>query len=81
MTGETITDPDALRAQLADIRATGIATEVEEAVLGECELAAPVGDRLGAPAGAHRPRRPGDRLAAGQPGRRRVAHRGTLGLA
>ncbi len=44
MTGETITDPAALEAQLDVVRRTGIATEVEEAVLGECGLAAPLGD-------------------------------------
>jgi DNA-binding IclR family transcriptional regulator len=47
MTGETVTDPAALRAQLAEIRATGVATEVEEAVLGECGVAAPLGDADG----------------------------------
>ncbi|MFL6114409.1 MAG: IclR family transcriptional regulator [Catenulispora sp.] len=44
MTGETITDPAALRAQLEEVRATGMATEAEEAVLGECGLAAPILD-------------------------------------
>jgi DNA-binding IclR family transcriptional regulator len=52
MTGETVTDPDELRAQLAEIRPAGIATEVEEAVLGECGLAAPVFEATGAVAGA-----------------------------
>jgi DNA-binding IclR family transcriptional regulator len=52
MTGDTITDPSRLRRQFKEARSTGVATEVEEGVLGECELAAPVGDRLGAPAGA-----------------------------
>ncbi len=44
MTGETVTDPAALRAQLAEVRFTGTATEVEEAVLGECGVAAPLVD-------------------------------------
>jgi DNA-binding IclR family transcriptional regulator len=44
MTGETITDPAVLAGQLDQTRATGIATEVEEAVLGECAVAAPVFD-------------------------------------
>jgi DNA-binding IclR family transcriptional regulator len=44
MTGETITDEAALKAQLDDVRATGLATEAEEAVLGECSVAAPVVD-------------------------------------
>ena len=52
MTGETVTDQAALETQLAEVRATGIATEAEEAVLGECGLAAPVADASGAIAGA-----------------------------
>jgi DNA-binding IclR family transcriptional regulator len=44
MTGETITDPAVLASQLEQVRTTGIATEVEEAVLGECAVAAPVFD-------------------------------------
>jgi DNA-binding IclR family transcriptional regulator len=52
MTGETVTGQAALEAQLAEVRATGIATEAEEAVLGECGLAAPVADASGEIAGA-----------------------------
>jgi len=44
MTGETITDPMVLAAQLDEARATGIGTEAEEAVLGECVCAAAVFD-------------------------------------
>lgn len=44
MTGETITDEAALKTQLDDVRLTGLATESEEAVLGECSVAAPVVD-------------------------------------
>jgi DNA-binding IclR family transcriptional regulator len=44
MTGETITDPAVLSGQLEQARATGLATEVEEAVLGECAVAAAVFD-------------------------------------
>ncbi|MDX1874564.1 IclR family transcriptional regulator [Mycolicibacterium sp. 120266] len=44
MTGETVTDADVLADQLAQTRRTGIATEVEEAVLGECVTAAVVFD-------------------------------------
>jgi DNA-binding IclR family transcriptional regulator len=47
MTGETITDPAMLADQLEQTRATGIATEAEEAVLGECAAAAPVFDSTG----------------------------------
>lgn len=52
MTGETVTDPAALRAQLDQVRVSGVATEVEEAVLGECGVAAPIGDAAGEVAGA-----------------------------
>ena len=52
MTGETITDQKAQRAQLDEVRASGIAYEVEEAVLGECGVAATLSDRLGGPVGA-----------------------------
>ncbi|MGH3885882.1 MAG: IclR family transcriptional regulator [Pseudonocardiaceae bacterium] len=52
MTGETITDPAALRAQLDMVRRTGIAVEVEEAVLGECGAAAPLADAAGDVVGA-----------------------------
>jgi DNA-binding IclR family transcriptional regulator len=52
MTGETITDPAQLRDQLAVVRRTGIATEHEEAVLGECGIAAPLTDAEGEVAGA-----------------------------
>src|SRR3954465_6899522 len=36
MTGETVTDPGELREQLAEVARTGIATEADEAVIGEC---------------------------------------------
>jgi DNA-binding IclR family transcriptional regulator len=52
MTGETITDEAALAEQLDQIRATGIATEAEEAVLGECATAAVVFDASGEAVGA-----------------------------
>jgi DNA-binding IclR family transcriptional regulator len=52
MTGETVTDPARLRSVLAEVRRSGIATEAEEAVLGECGVAAPVGDHSGGVAGA-----------------------------
>ena len=72
MTGETITEPAALDEQLEQIRSTGIATEVEEAVLGECAAAAPVFDSRMKPPG----RSPGGAaatLAAGPRSDRRVA--------
>lgn len=52
MTGETITDDRVLRTQLDAVRRTGIATEVEEAVLGECGVAAPLADAAGDVVGA-----------------------------
>jgi DNA-binding IclR family transcriptional regulator len=42
MTGDTITDAAALDAQLTEVRQTGLATEAEEAILGECSIAMPV---------------------------------------
>ena len=52
MTGETVTEPAALRAQLAAVRQTGLAEEVEEAVLGECGVAAVLGGADGEVVGA-----------------------------
>jgi len=52
MTGDTVTEKSALQDQLNEVRATGIATEVEEAVLGECGAAAPLVDASGEVAGA-----------------------------
>ena len=52
MTGETVTEARALGKQLDQVRLTGIAEEVEEAVLGECGLAAVLSDRLGGAVGS-----------------------------
>lgn len=52
MTGDTITDPGLLRRQLDEVRSTGVAREAEEAVLGECGLAAPLADAGGVVSGA-----------------------------
>ena len=52
MTGETITSPEVLRDQLDQIRASGIAAERDEAVIGESSLASPVFDSYGEAAGA-----------------------------
>ncbi len=52
MTGDTVTDAKEIEKQLAEVRRTGLASEVEEAVLGECELAAVLVDRVGLPVGA-----------------------------
>ena len=48
LTGDTITDPATLALQFAQIVERGIATEEDEAVLGESSIAAPVADRSGA---------------------------------
>src|ERR1700687_2374938 len=52
MTGETITDAAALADEVKQVRATRIAREVEEAVLGECAAAATVFDGSGEATGA-----------------------------
>jgi DNA-binding IclR family transcriptional regulator len=51
-TPRTVTDPDALRAELAEVRGRGWASELEELVEGEVSLAAPIQDRRGATVGA-----------------------------
>lgn len=52
MTGETVTDPETLRRQLDEVALNGLATEQDEAVLGECGIAAPIFDASVQPAGA-----------------------------
>ena len=52
MTGETIVDRVRLADHLAEITRTGVATEHDEAVLGESSLAAPIFDATGAAVGA-----------------------------
>jgi DNA-binding IclR family transcriptional regulator len=52
MTGDTITSREALEAELASVRTTGLADEAEEALLGECGVAAPVFDAHADVAGA-----------------------------
>lgn len=52
MTGETIVDPSLLARHLDDVARTGIATEHDEALLGESSIAAPVFDTTGAAVGA-----------------------------
>lgn len=48
LTADTITDPDALRIQFARVCERAVASEEDEAVLGESSLAAPVVDQSGA---------------------------------
>jgi DNA-binding IclR family transcriptional regulator len=52
MTGETIVEPRKLEAALKDVLRSGVATEHDEALLGESGLAAPVFEATGALAGA-----------------------------
>jgi DNA-binding IclR family transcriptional regulator len=52
MTGETVVDTPTLREHLSAVHRTGVATEHDEAVLGESSLAAPVFDATGTAVGA-----------------------------
>jgi DNA-binding IclR family transcriptional regulator len=52
MTGDTITDADELREQLAVVARTALAEERDEAVLGESSVAAPIFAANGAAIGA-----------------------------
>ena len=52
MTGETMVDAPTLREHLSAMHRTGVATEHDEAVLGESSLAAPVFDATGTAVGA-----------------------------
>ncbi len=52
MTGETITSLPELAAELRAVRGTGVALEQEEALLGECSVAAPVFDATAGAVGA-----------------------------
>jgi len=52
MTGETVVDPHVLTQHLSEVARTGVATEHDEAVLGESSVAAPVFDTTGAAVGA-----------------------------
>jgi DNA-binding IclR family transcriptional regulator len=51
-TARTVTDPGALRSELAEVRGRGWASDLEELVEGEVSLAAPIQDRRGATVGA-----------------------------
>ena len=52
MTGETLSEPIELKEQLADVAASGMASEQDEAVIGESGLACPVFDASGLPVGS-----------------------------
>ena len=52
LTGRTMTEASLLRATLEGVSTLGIAVEDQEAVVGEAEIASPVFDHQGQPAGA-----------------------------
>jgi DNA-binding IclR family transcriptional regulator len=52
MTGETIIDPGSFTGHLGEVSRGGVATEHDEAVLGESSVASPVFDATGAAVGA-----------------------------
>lgn len=52
LTGRTITDAVALRGAVEEVAAKGFAVEDQEAIVGEAEIAVPVFDHRGDPAGA-----------------------------
>ena len=52
MTAETVTSPEELRDHLSQVRQRALATEQEEAVLGDCGVAAPIFDSSEVVAGA-----------------------------
>jgi DNA-binding IclR family transcriptional regulator len=52
LTGRTVTDPEELGAILEAVAGSGVATEDQEAIVGEAEVAAPVFGHLGRPTGA-----------------------------
>jgi DNA-binding IclR family transcriptional regulator len=52
LTGRTMTEPSLIRAALEEISTLGVAVEDQEAVVGEAEIASPVFDHRGDPAGA-----------------------------
>ena len=52
LTGRSITDPDAIAAQLDSVRGSGYALEDQESALGDAGIAAPVFNRAGGVAGA-----------------------------
>jgi DNA-binding IclR family transcriptional regulator len=65
-TPATVTDPEALRRELDEVRVRGWAADVEELVEGEVSLAAPIQDRRGVTVGAIGISGPIERLADGE---------------
>lgn len=52
LTGRTIVDASVLGASLGEVLEAGFATEDQEGIVGEAEIAAPIFDHRGAPVGA-----------------------------
>ena len=52
VTPRTITDPEALAAELVRVRDEGVAFDIEERNLGTCAVAAPVRDQMGSVIGS-----------------------------
>jgi DNA-binding IclR family transcriptional regulator len=65
LTGRTLVEADLLRAALRRVVRDGIAVEDQEAIVGEAEIAAPVFDHRGGPAGAIGVVGPVERLLSG----------------
>ena len=84
MTGETITEPATLTDHLREVNRTGVATEHDEAVLGESSVAAPVFDATDWPSArspwcSSRPTGPRRPDCTTTCEKRRVTSRGKLG--
>jgi DNA-binding IclR family transcriptional regulator len=73
LTGRTMVDPAVLGTALDDVVREGVAVEDQEAIVGEAEIAAPVFDHLGLPAGAIGVAGPVERLLRDGPSREVVA--------
>lgn len=67
LTGRTIVEHDALRRELESVARSGVSVEDQEAVVGEAEIAAPVFDHRGRPAGAIGVVGPVERLMPSEP--------------
>ncbi len=67
LTGRTLTEEPALRRELESVARSGVATENQQAVVGEAEVAAPVFDHRGHPIGAIGAVGPVERLMPGEP--------------
>jgi DNA-binding IclR family transcriptional regulator len=67
LTGRTLIQAAALERELEEVAQAGVATEDQEAIVGEVEIAAPVFDHRGHPAGAIGVVGPVERVMPGEP--------------